>query len=310
MPFYRFHRLAVSSSVELPELVEIRARGDDLCHVRFEVTAASEMHLPPDSEGIDVEHVTADAEHGTIVSFGAGVEFFIPLSADQIVAHHLVDADIATMRHLLLDHALPRLLATRGHFTAHGSGVDYKGSALIFLGPSGNGKSSMAAGLHRAGHRLLGDDCFTLTPNDDDTVSAMSTYRSLRLLPESIDEFYANVPAAEFSSMGTGYKKVRIIEEGMREPRSLPVAGIFVLIDPDHVGPPLAELLSSRDAVVELTKNSFRLDATGAVSLGSALDQAEAIARCVPVVALHFERSFDNLEAIHQVIFDSVGMSR
>ncbi|MFT5269938.1 MAG: hypothetical protein ACI88C_003384, partial [Acidimicrobiales bacterium] len=44
---------------------------------------------------------------GTMVSFATGVDFVISDSAGEVVARHLVDLDHATLRHLLLDHALP-----------------------------------------------------------------------------------------------------------------------------------------------------------------------------------------------------------
>jgi hypothetical protein len=54
----------------------------------------------------DIDPLTASVA-GTMVSFATGVDFVISDSAGEVVARHLVDLDHATLRRLLLDHALP-----------------------------------------------------------------------------------------------------------------------------------------------------------------------------------------------------------
>jgi hypothetical protein len=67
-----------------------------------------------------------------------------------------VDPQIAEL--LLTSSALSFLLELRGHCVIHASAVVHRDSAVAFMGPSGSGKSSLAAALCALGAPLLSDD--------------------------------------------------------------------------------------------------------------------------------------------------------
>ena len=48
--------------------------------------------------------------------------------------------------------------AAAGDLMLHAAAVDVDGRAIIFTGDGGDGKTTLGAGFHRAGHRLLSDD--------------------------------------------------------------------------------------------------------------------------------------------------------
>ncbi len=56
------------------------------------------------------------------------------------------------------------LLAWRGAIPIHGSAVEIDGRGVMICGRSGNGKSSLAAGLIAAGGRLISDDLSVILP--------------------------------------------------------------------------------------------------------------------------------------------------
>ena len=309
MHWYQFHELAVTSTVELPELVEIDPGNRQVCHVQF--AASLERPAAPVSEVCsELDPLIVQSHDGTMLSFHSGVRCFVASALDKITVYHDADVELPTARHVLLDQVLPRLLAARGHWVIHASAVNYRGHAVVFVGESGHGKSSLAVSLYARGHALLGDDCFVLTrPAPDGSVTGMSTYRSLRLLPASVDEFYADSPSDAFASMGANYDKVRVVHAESQAPSLLPVAAIFVLASPGHTGPPIADVLSDRDAVLALMKNSFRLYPADMLSLASSLDQAVETVRETPVLLLHYERNFDALTSLHETIEEVVSLS-
>lgn len=47
----------------------------------------------------------------------------------------------------LINHVIPYCLYMKGKLVLHSSGISYKDSSVLFLGPSGHGKSSLAASL-------------------------------------------------------------------------------------------------------------------------------------------------------------------
>ena len=58
------------------------------------------------------------------------------------------------------------LLYQRKFLVLHGSVIDIDGEAVIFLGNSGDGKSTTAAALHTAGYKLINDDVAPITLGD------------------------------------------------------------------------------------------------------------------------------------------------
>ncbi len=55
------------------------------------------------------------------------------------------DLTPATLQHLLFDQILPRLIAHAGRLVLHASAVGASAGAILFLGGTGQGKSTLAA---------------------------------------------------------------------------------------------------------------------------------------------------------------------
>jgi hypothetical protein len=64
--------------------------------------------------------------------------------------------------------AIPLLLAERGELGLHASAVVAGDYAVLFAGPSGRGKSTLALSSARLGHPVLSEDGTVLSPNDPD----------------------------------------------------------------------------------------------------------------------------------------------
>ena len=61
------------------------------------------------------------------------------------------------------------LLSQERRYVIHGSAVSKAGSAAIFLGPSGAGKTTLSLHLSQRGYRFMGDDLVALKPGDHGT---------------------------------------------------------------------------------------------------------------------------------------------
>jgi hypothetical protein len=68
--------------------------------------------------------------------------------------------------HRLVATAVPLLLAERGDVVLHAGAVDAGGRAVVFLGPSRRGKSTLALALTRAGLPLIAEDGVALSAGD------------------------------------------------------------------------------------------------------------------------------------------------
>ncbi len=86
-----------------------------------------------------------------------------------------------TDRQILLGPALVLALALRGTWSLHASAAIYKDALILFLGESGQGKSTLAAYLaNEAGWRLAADDILPVTMGTDG-VTAWPRFPQLKL---------------------------------------------------------------------------------------------------------------------------------
>ena len=101
------------------------------------------------------------------VSYADTAVFTILQTLDEVEYQWLGAEDGGTGQILLEGFVLGLLAGLRGALVLHASAVELPdGRALAFIGPSGTGKSTMAALLTRAGCRLLADDVVAVEFSD------------------------------------------------------------------------------------------------------------------------------------------------
>jgi len=84
-------------------------------------------------------------------------EFLLDPAAVRVTVG-LGDGDEALREHRIVSSAVCTLLAMRGDLVLHASAVAVEGRAVLFCGPTGRGKSTLALALGEAGHGVLGED--------------------------------------------------------------------------------------------------------------------------------------------------------
>lgn len=124
-------------------------------------------------------------ENGYLLKFPGFVEFVISGSGNTI--YYLPETDIPeeTIRHLILDQVVPRVLGQQGRLVLHASAVSLPGrKSVAFLGNSGWGKSTMASSYHENGAYLITDDCLLIDTRES-VVQVIPNYYGLRLYADS-----------------------------------------------------------------------------------------------------------------------------
>ena len=111
----------------------------------------------------------------------------------QIRYHLLAELDEQTFAHELVDAVLPRFVALLGMRVLHGSSVAGPAGAVVLVGRSGAGKSTMATFLTARGRHLLGDDAAVIV-DIDGVAHVVPSGTSLRLHEESADAALPNEP--------------------------------------------------------------------------------------------------------------------
>jgi hypothetical protein len=88
----------------------------------------------------------------------AGVARYSVEDGRRIEIDPLPESQAEKIRLFLMGSAIGALLYQRGLFPLHGSAVETRWGAMIFVGFQGAGKSTLAGEFYRRGYRLLSDD--------------------------------------------------------------------------------------------------------------------------------------------------------
>jgi hypothetical protein len=244
--------------------------------------------------------VTAAGPHRFRVSFPTVAQFEIDFSSEAI---RIAAGDCArpeTIRHLLADQILPRIITHKGGLVLHASAVSSTVGALLFIGPSGSGKSTLAASMHASGFSLLGDDAIIIS-DVGNALGARAVYRSLRLFPDSIEEVL-DASSAKISSIAS-YTTKRKVENLDRRPPDgpVPVRAVFLL---ESAGSAQIRIqrVASADTCIAFVEHSFWMDPTDLTRTKERMTQASALAAGVPTFRLTYPRDYSALSAVHDTI--------
>lgn len=121
---------------------------------------------------------------GAFRLFISGVARYIVENGNSILIEPQAGVPIDKVRLFLLGSAMGALLYQRGLFPLHGSAVNTKWGAMIFVGPQGMGKSTLAAHFLRRGYTLLSDDVCAIIPAAD-RISVLPALAQMRLCEDA-----------------------------------------------------------------------------------------------------------------------------
>ena len=243
----------------------------------------------------------------TVLSFAGLARFLIAMTQRSITVFDVQPAATpADIEHLLYDHVAPRILAEQGPLVVHGSGVEIDGALAVFLGETGAGKSTLAASLHRAGHRLHGDDAVVLHESAHGYTGS-AVYPSLRLYPETIAELFGDAAASSPMAHYSEKQRVDLRSIAAQPAPSAPLAGLFFLAGGYDDDPLAAELMRPGEACMAILEQSFALDPSDKARAARRLGQASKLADAIPVYRLTYPHDFACMNDLHAVILACLG---
>jgi len=139
-----------------------RARGE---RGTLRVESAGEPLAVPAGEPVSVLEEEAGMRWYSSYETGDGCMLVLPPSGSFLLepdgGRVVVDAgdgDEELLEHRIASAAICTLLALRGDLVLHAAGVEAGGRAVLFCGPTGRGKSTLARVLGEEGHGVLGED--------------------------------------------------------------------------------------------------------------------------------------------------------
>jgi len=307
---YKIFNLCLASNISLPELPTCTGNAD----IRFSLV--SEQHQCDVDEVRWLHHWhTPDGEpfsscgiidEGFILRFPGMADFQI--SADQRTVCCTAEPEIPTytIRHLLIDQVIPRILGQRGSLVVHGSAVAVEGKAVVFVGESGLGKSTLAAYLHLQGHPLLTDDCLEVTGIGTPDITITPNYAGARLFDDSTAQLAAKLPKQQVAHYSSK-KRVALGSDDVS--RGWPLAALFFLAARTDDPAPTIEAteILGMQRIMKLVQCSFGLYAGSDNELHSHfLKQGELANSPVPFLELQYPRHYDQLSRVSQHILSTL----
>lgn len=223
----------------------------------------------------------------------------------RIVTRPRPDLPQITIDHFLADQVFPRLLAHAGSLVVHAGAVRVGNAAVMLMGSSGRGKSTLSASFDQAGFELVGDDAMIVS-SAHAIPRVRPVYPSLRLFPDSIDALMLGAttagPVAHYSN------KQRIDVGGVRgaDDFPLPIHALFSiagLAEDDRIA---LRRLPIAESCMTLVENSFALDPSDIIQARRRLDDASALARRVPTFEITYPRDYARLPDVRQAILDQI----
>lgn len=277
MYFYLAYGLSIKSCIALPEL----ATGAE-CEPDLVVSCAKVV--TPSAETDRVEHCAWATPDG-LCMFWQGVGIISVLNGKAIVLDPTPEVEESRLRLFILGAAMAVLLHQRGLLVLHASAVALQGSAVVFLGNKGWGKSTLAAVLAQRGHSVISDDVVALGKDADGGPTLLPAFPQIKLWPNSVEALGGN--PEDLPRLSTLFEKRHydVTTQFARTP--LPLKCIFLLGIGETVR---VDPVQAQDAIVELIRHSY--SARFAVHLlsgkegGRHLMQCSALARRVPICRL------------------------
>jgi len=308
---YRVCGLQIGSSIAFPELQALPESAErPAFDMEFEL---GDGPLPPVPTNAIMTLDQADGSPwlscsrtaaGYRFHFDGLADFLVDRLGRQVRCVAPPDTPPETIRHLFLDQVIPPLLNLRGSEALHASAVETGDGACAFIGMSGQGKSTLAAAFHAAGHAILCDDCLLLH-NDSDRISVAPAYPGLRLWDDSRGFLFGDAQNTLPVSHYNDKRRIAAEASDAESGELVPLRGIYSLLLEQEEGllaAPLILPLSVRDAFMELVSYAFRLDLSDQAMILRQMQFLERVAEKVPVKRLRLPRKLAALVPAQELI--------
>jgi len=128
----------------------------------------------------------------------------------------------------LMGSAMGALLHQRNILPLHAGAVQVDGKAVLFIGPSSIGKSTLAGGFQKRGYALLADDVCAVSANGDGEAIAIPGFPRLKLWADTLNKLDTEKSGLTRVRLDHDFKKY-FVPFNNTAPEPMPVRSVFVL---------------------------------------------------------------------------------
>lgn len=287
---YELFGLRIASDLQLPGL----SPGSDGTPFDIEISRGP---VTPDGfeVGASVGPFAHAADHTLWLQI-PDVARYLVREGRQLVYEPAPDVDDDSLRVFMMGTCFGALLQQRGLLVLHGNAFEVGDGCAICVGPSGVGKSTLAARMMQRGHRVIADD---VCPVDEEGRVVPGMAR-LKLWQEAAQELEITTGGLERVRPRMAKFAVPLGESFLARPA--PVKAIYVLT-PWNQDQFVVEDVSDIAKFQALRANSYRFRFLRGMGLGPRhLQQCSALASGTPVARISRPRAGFDIDGLADVI--------
>lgn len=271
MPRYNYftYGLYVASEIECPELcpalsttTEVMIRlGTVPQHLENPTGCGVLYQTTPDTFLLNLDRIAR----------------YLVRNGNEITIEPAPDADEDSIRLFLLGSCFGALLFQRGLLPLHGSAIATPKGAVVFVGASGHGKSTLAGAFHQRGYQVLSDDVAAVSIKNG-IPHVLPAYPRLMLWADAVERL--GVTSTKLRPARAQLEKFHYRLEQPPLEHEYPLHAIYLLA-PTNSSTITITPLSGFDKIQRLNDNTYRNQFLTGMKL------AETHFRQIAVIAQH-----------------------
>ncbi len=177
---YTAYGLVIQSELELNELNLVKADKPDV--------VISLGEVPTALEDVKLKLLKVAASKDQLLLNIDGVVRILVSHGSQIILDIDPAADNEDVKAFLYSTAMTSLLQQRGIWMLHASVIDTGGQAVLFIGHSGDGKSTLAAQFKQRGYTVLSDDIAAMQLDRHGNIVVLPGIPRIKLWQDALDQ--------------------------------------------------------------------------------------------------------------------------
>ncbi len=254
----------VKSNIAFPEILSVKEDKPDFI---FDFFADREINSTNyewfhQYENEKFCYRVARRDSNFIIRFIELADFFLSLDLSAVHCYSKSAIPLETIRHLFLDQVFPMVLSEKGKTILHASAVVTPIGAIIFLGESGQGKSTLCAAFGQQSFAVLTDDCLLLEQQGH-SLLGIPNYPGLRLWPDTVAGLFNDQPSLRRMAHYSDKKRLESHDSPIRFcSERVPIRAIYSLASTEKMpvaAPITIQPLGPAESLIELAKHRFCL---------------------------------------------------
>ena len=250
MNMYRIFGLNIASALPLPSLA-VPNPQPRVADVVIDYGITPENLADPRIKGVRFQ-----AAPGEFILRVDNVARFYVQDGSRITIMPEEDAAEDDILIFLMGSAFGALLHQRNILVLHGSAIAVNGQSVAFCGPSGIGKSTIAAGFHQLGYPFLADDLCAIAICDE-RPAVIPGFPRLKLWADTLKKLDTCSDQLKSVRWGTNLEKYFLpVDSGLQTP--VPLQAVFILESSNKDALTFTPL-SGNEKIDPLIENTYRM---------------------------------------------------